>query len=40
MYVEVKILHNMVMLFILNDRKNPVAQYRSFLDSLYLKVII
>ena len=37
MYFEVKIFHNIAMVFMLNDRKkNPVARYRSFLDTLYL----
>ena len=34
MYEEVKIIHNMATVFMLNDRKNPVARYRSFLDTL------
>ena len=39
MYVEVKIMHNMVMVFIINDGKNPVAWYKSFLDTLYLQAL-
>ena len=38
MYVKVKIMRNMAMVFMLNDGKNPVAWYRSFLDTLYLSV--
>ena len=28
-------MHNKAMVFMLNDRKNHVARYRSFLDTLY-----
>ena len=27
MYEEIKIMHNVAILFMINDRKNPVAQY-------------
>ena len=40
MYVEVKTLHNMSIVFMFNDRKNPVAWYRSFLDTLYSVMMI
>ena len=34
MCVKVKIIQNMAMAFMPNGRKNPVAQYISFLDTL------
>ena len=34
MYEDDKIMHNMAIVFTLNNRKNPVARYRSFLDTL------
>ena len=36
MYIKVKIMYNMTIVFMLNDRKNPVARYRLFLGTLYL----
>ena len=27
-------MHNVAILFMINDKKNPVARYRSFLDPL------
>ena len=35
MYEKVKAVHNMANVWMLKDRKNPVARYRSFLDTLY-----
>ena len=34
MYVKVKILHNVTIVFMPTDSKNHVARYRSFLDTL------
>ena len=34
MYVEVKTMRDMAIVFMLNDKKNNVALYRSFLDTM------
>ena len=36
MYIEVKSMHSMAMVYMFNYRKNPVVRYRSFLDTLYI----
>ena len=39
MYVKVKIVYNMAIVFRLYGRKNPVSRYRSFLNTLYYPII-
>ena len=38
MYVKVKIMHNVAMVFMLNNRKILLPRYRSFLDTLYMDI--